>query len=48
MKVNALKILNETHLVSGSDDTNIKIWLISTGSCIRTINVGFIVKSFAI
>ena len=48
MKVNALKIINDTHLVSGSDDTNIKIWLISTRSCILTINVGVIVKSLAI
>ena len=48
MQVNALKILSDTHLISGSSDTYIKIWLISTGSCIRTINVGFIVKSLAI
>ena len=48
MQVNALKIVNDTHLISGSDDLNIKIWLMSTSSCIRTINVGFIIKSLAI
>ena len=48
MQVNSLKIINDTHLVSGSDDTNIKIWLISTGSCIRTINVGSIIKCLAL
>ena len=34
--------------MSGSDDSNVKIWLISTGTCIRTINVGAIVKCLAL
>ena len=48
LPVNALKVINDTHLVSGSDDLNIKVWLISTGTCIRSISVGVIVKSLAI
>ena len=48
LPVNALKVINDTHLVSGSDDFTIKLWLISNATCIRTINTGVIVKSLAI
>ena len=47
-QVNALKFINNTHLVSGSDDFNVKIWLISTGTCIRNITVGAPIKSLAL
>ena len=48
MPVNALKVINDTHLISGSDDFSIKVWLIATGTCIRNISVGSIIKSLAI
>ena len=48
LPVNAIKLINDTYLVSGSDDFRIKVWLISTGTCIRNISVGSKVKSLAI
>ncbi|KAJ1523942.1 hypothetical protein ONE63_010491 [Megalurothrips usitatus] len=32
-------------MISGSDDMTIKVWEVSTGRCMRTINVGGIVRS---
>lgn len=35
------------YIVSGSDDNTVKIWEISTGRCIKTIDTGDIVRSVA-
>lgn len=32
-------------MISGSDDLTIKVWEVSTGRCLRTINVGGVVRS---
>lgn len=45
-RVNDLKLLNDTMLASGSDDSSIKIWDYSIGHCIKTITTSASVKSF--
>lgn len=37
-QVNALKLINSTHLASGSDDKTIKIWDFTTLKCTLTLN----------
>jgi WD40 repeat protein len=37
-QVNALKLINSTHLASGSDDKTIKIWDFTTLKCTSTLN----------
>ena len=37
-QVNALKLINRTHLASGSDDKTIKIWDFTTLKCTSTLN----------
>lgn len=34
-------------IVSGSDDETVRVWEISTGRCMKTLNVGGTVKSIA-
>ena len=36
--VNALELINNTHLASGSEDTTAKIWELATGQCILTLD----------
>ena len=37
-QVNALELINATHLASGSDDSTLKVWDLATGTCSLTIN----------
>jgi WD40 repeat protein len=37
-QVNALELINATHLASGSDDSTVKVWELATGACTLTIN----------
>ena len=36
--VNALDLINSTHLASGSDDQTAKVWDLTTGICTLTLN----------